>query len=201
MPALHSFEHPEEVAGCLGHRNGGFAHGSEGSRRWRGGKADSSERMSRFTRGAAAHVTGICAEGGARAGLSSHSLQCRRIFSITSVWCRSCLRRGFGRQALKAIFISAPHLGQQIGSDSYSRPLAGTGASAGRPNRMPGAEPMPWPTPWRASKRFNDGGPGRCIAKVAHEAGNKRHPRMLQVTTRATLSARAGQNSNQPSKP
>jgi hypothetical protein len=49
------------------------------------------------------------AAGGPRAELSSHSPQWRRMFSITSVRCRS----------MKAmIFIWAPHLGQQSGSVS-----------------------------------------------------------------------------------
>ena len=55
--------------------------------------------------------TGPAIAGGPRARLSSHSPQCRRIFSITSVWCRS----------MKAmIFIAEPHLGQQSGSASYT---------------------------------------------------------------------------------
>ena len=49
------------------------------------------------------------AAGGPRAGLSSHSPQWRRIFSITSVW----------RRSMKAmIFISDPHLGHESGSVS-----------------------------------------------------------------------------------
>jgi hypothetical protein len=49
------------------------------------------------------------AAGGPRAGLFSDSPQCRRIFSITSVW----------RRSMKAmLFISDPQLGQQSGADS-----------------------------------------------------------------------------------
>jgi len=47
--------------------------------------------------------------GGPRGGFASHNPQCRKSFSITSVWWRSMKAR---------IFISEPHLGQHSGSAS-----------------------------------------------------------------------------------
>jgi hypothetical protein len=51
----------------------------------------------------------LSAAGGRRAGIFSHSPQCRRIFSMTSVW----------RRSMNAMMrIVDPHRGHRSGSDS-----------------------------------------------------------------------------------